>query len=378
MRDADTAMYHAKAKGRARFEVFDESMRQRATARLGIETDLRRAMSTSQLVLYYQPEISLVNLKVTGYEALVRWNHPERGFLVPDEFIPVAEESDLIIRLGEWVLREACRQMAEWHESFVFDPPLSISVNVSPRQLSAPGFVEDVENILAETGLDPRSLKLEMTESSIMANPEITLATVLRLKALNVGLEMDDFGTGYSSLSYLQRFPFDTVKIDRSFISESNNSAESAEIIRTIVELARSLKMKVVAEGVETGAQLQKLTAIGCNFAQGYYFSKPLGAEHTMALIQARSEMQQAFSRLLDEAEDSFSDSANPETSWKPAGRLRHSSAPVVQRRSTGEKQPGEMMKRHLPVSLYQSSRIGIHAGVVVRNGVRERLASVT
>jgi diguanylate cyclase (GGDEF)-like protein/PAS domain S-box-containing protein len=222
LRNADTAMYQAKAKGRARFELFDESMRERATARLGIETDLRRAISTEQLLLYYQPEISLIDLKVTGYEALVRWNHPERGLLTPEQFIPVAEESDLIIRVGRWVLEEACRQMAEWHENFTFDPPLSMSVNVSPRQLSDPRFAEDLENILVVTGLNPRFLKLEMTESSIMGNPEVTLATLLRLKVLNIGLEMDDFGTGYSSLSYLQRFPFDTVKIDRSFIRESD------------------------------------------------------------------------------------------------------------------------------------------------------------
>jgi diguanylate cyclase (GGDEF)-like protein/PAS domain S-box-containing protein len=242
LRNADTAMYHAKAKGRARFDVFDKSMREHALARLEIETNLRRAIAESELVLHYQPEISVVSQTIIGYEALVRWNHPERGRLAPGEFIPVAEESDLIIQLGSWVLNEACRQMADWHKRFVFDPPLTISVNVSPRQLRDPKFVDNVKSILSETGLDARYLKLEMTESSIMENPEVTLDTLIRLKLLNIGLEMDDFGTGYSSLSYLQRFPFDTVKIDRSFVKDVDTSSESSEIVRTILELARCLK----------------------------------------------------------------------------------------------------------------------------------------
>jgi diguanylate cyclase (GGDEF)-like protein/PAS domain S-box-containing protein len=298
LRNADTAMYHAKARGKARFAVFDEGMRDRAVARLEIETGLRKAIDARQLVLYYQPELSVSGRRVIGYEALVRWNHPDRGILPPSEFIPVAEESELIVLLGRWVLKEACRQMAEWHSRFIFEPPLTISVNVSPRQLNQGGIVEDVERVLGETGLNPKCLKLEVTEGSIMQDAEMALATLRRLKALGVGLEIDDFGTGYSSLSYLQRLPFDTVKVDRSFIKELGVSAESSEIVKTIVELARSLEMDVVAEGVETEDQFQTLAALGCQYVQGYYFAKPVSAPATLTLMQERDHMQRTFAVL--------------------------------------------------------------------------------
>jgi diguanylate cyclase (GGDEF)-like protein/PAS domain S-box-containing protein len=295
LRNADTAMYHAKAKGKARLAIFDEGMRERAVARLEIETGLRKAIAAGQLILYYQPEISVSSGRVTGYEALVRWNHPERGVLPPSEFIPVAEESELIVHLGKWVLREACRQMAEWHKSFVFDPPLTISVNVSPRQLNHGGLVQDVEAVLSETGLDPKYLTLEVTEGSIMQDAETALITLRQLKSMGIGLEIDDFGTGYSSLSYLQRLPFDTVKVDRSFIKELGVSAESSEIVRTIVELARTLEMDVVAEGVETEDQFRKVTALGCEYVQGFYFAKPASARVTRALMQERDQLQRSF-----------------------------------------------------------------------------------
>jgi diguanylate cyclase (GGDEF)-like protein/PAS domain S-box-containing protein len=298
LRNADTAMYHAKSKGKARFAVFDAGMRERAVARLEIETGLRKAIDAQQLILYYQPEVSVRTHQIIGYEALVRWNHPERGFLAPSEFIPVAEESDLIVHLGRWVLKEACRQMAEWHQTFVFDPPLTISVNISPRHLNDGGLVEDVERVLSQTGLDPKCLKLEVTESSIMQDPEAAIVTLRQLKHIGIGLEIDDFGTGYSSLSYLQRLPFDTVKIDRSFVKELGAGVESAEIVRTIVELARSLQMDVVAEGVETQEQLQKVATLGCDFVQGYYFAKPAGGESTRALLSTRDELQRAFAKL--------------------------------------------------------------------------------
>jgi len=298
LRNADTAMYHAKAKGKARFEVFDQGMRERSVARLEVETGLRKAIDAQQLILYYQPEISVTSQRVMGYEALVRWNHPERGILPPGEFIPVAEESELIVHLGRWVLREACRQMAEWHKKFVFDPPLTISVNVSPRQLNHGGLVEDVEWVLTETGLAPGCLKLEVTEGSIMQDAETALATLRRIRSLGVGLEIDDFGTGYSSLSYLQRLPFDTLKIDRSFVKELGVSAESSEIVRTIVELARSLEMDVVAEGVETEDQYRKVAALGCNYVQGYYFSKPASAPATQSLMQERDNLRRSFAAL--------------------------------------------------------------------------------
>jgi diguanylate cyclase (GGDEF)-like protein/PAS domain S-box-containing protein len=297
MRNADTAMYQAKAKGKSRFEVFDQRMRDRAVARLETETDLRKAIDDDQLVLYYQPEVSLSDHRTIGYEALVRWNHPVRGILAPAEFIPVAEESDLIIHLGRWVLKQACRQMAGWQSKFFSSQPLAISVNVSPRQLSDPRLLQDVEDVLAETGLNPRCLNLEVTESSIMGNPENALATLHRLKSLNVGLEIDDFGTGYSSLSCLHLLPFDTVKIDRSFIQELG-AGEGSEIVRTILALARSLDMDVVAEGVETQDQVHTLTQLGCHCAQGFYFSKPKSAQMTEELLAERAQLRHTFELL--------------------------------------------------------------------------------
>jgi diguanylate cyclase (GGDEF)-like protein/PAS domain S-box-containing protein len=297
LRNADTAMYYAKTRGKARFAVFDERMRARAIARLEIETDLRKAIDGQQLVLYYQPQVCLLDQRIVGYEALVRWNHPERGLLVPDEFISVAEEADLIVPLGRWVLKEACRQMAEWHRYIVCDPPPTVSVNVSFKQLTEASFVEDVRRILVETGLTPGGLKLEMTESAIMANAENAVSMLQQLKEMGVGLEIDDFGTGYSSLSYLNRLPFDTLKIDRSFVRDLA-CVESSEIVKTIVELARSMSLHVVAEGVESIDQLRTLTAMGCHYGQGYYFSQPIAGEATRALMGEREDFRRAFSLL--------------------------------------------------------------------------------
>jgi diguanylate cyclase (GGDEF)-like protein/PAS domain S-box-containing protein len=278
LRNADTAMYQAKANGKGRAEYFNEAMRERIISRIETESGLRKAIDNNQLVLHYQPIVSLSNNCISGFEALVRWNHPERGLIYPGEFIPVAEESDLIILLGRWVLREACRQMAEWHRSFTSVSPLTINVNVSTRQLCDPRLVEEVELALAESGLDPEALSLEVTESSLIGNAEQTLATLDRFKAINVRLEIDDFGTGYSSLSYLQRLPFDTLKIDRSFICEMSAANDSADIVKAIVEMAHSLKLKVIAEGVETEEQLSQLRELGCNSAQGFLFSRPVSA----------------------------------------------------------------------------------------------------
>jgi diguanylate cyclase (GGDEF)-like protein/PAS domain S-box-containing protein len=278
LRNADTAMYQAKANGKGRAEYFNEAMRERIISRIETESGLRKAIDNNQLVLHYQPIVSLSNNCISGFEALVRWNHPERGLIYPGEFIPVAEESDLIILLGRWVLREACRQMAEWHRSFTSVSPLTINVNVSTRQLCDPRLVEEVELALAESGLNPEALSLEVTESSLIGNAEQTLATLDRFKAINVRLEIDDFGTGYSSLSYLQRLPFDTLKIDRSFICEMSAANDSADIVKAIVEMAHSLKLKVIAEGVETEEQLSQLRELGCNSAQGFLFSRPVSA----------------------------------------------------------------------------------------------------
>jgi len=278
LRNADTAMYQAKANGKGRAEYFNEAMRERVISRIETESGLRKAIDNNQLVLHYQPIVSLINNCICGFEALVRWNHPERGLIYPGEFIPVAEESDLIILLGGWVLREACRQMAEWHKSFTSVSPLTINVNVSARQLCDPRLVEEVELALAESGLNPEALSLEVTESSLIGNAEQTLATLDRLKAINVRLEIDDFGTGYSSLSYLQRLPFDTLKIDRSFVCEMSAGNDSADIVKAIVEMAHSLKLKVIAEGVETEDQLSQLRELGCNSVQGFLFSRPVSA----------------------------------------------------------------------------------------------------
>jgi diguanylate cyclase (GGDEF)-like protein/PAS domain S-box-containing protein len=279
LRNADTAMYHAKATGNGRSEFFNEAMRERVISRFETETGLRKAIDAQQLVVHYQPIVSGIDHHIFGLEALVRWNHPERGLIPPGEFIPLAEESDLIVLIGRWVLRESCRQMAKWHRTFPSLPPLVVNVNVSSRQLTDSLLVEEVELALAESGLDPRFLAIEVTESSIMGNAEQTLATLDRLKAMNVRLEIDDFGTGYSSLSYLQRLPFDTLKIDRSFIHELNSGSDSLDIVKAIVEMAHSLRLEVIAEGVETEEQLREVQKLGCNYVQGFLFSKPVDKE---------------------------------------------------------------------------------------------------
>jgi EAL domain-containing protein (putative c-di-GMP-specific phosphodiesterase class I) len=290
LRNADTAMYHAKANGKARFEFFNDGLREMVVTRFETETGLRKALDEQQLVVYYQPIVSLRDNCICGFEALVRWNHPERGLIFPDEFIPVSEESDLILQLGSWVLRESCRQMAEWQRRFASVPPLSVSVNVSFRQLSDSGLANEVERALVESGLNPKSLALELTESSIMGDAEQTLATLDRLKKMNIQLEIDDFGTGYSSLSYLQKLPFDTLKIDRSFISELSNGNGSRDIVKAVLELARSLRLGAIAEGVETEEQLDIMRDFGCNYIQGYLFSKPVSADEAERLYRETRE----------------------------------------------------------------------------------------
>jgi diguanylate cyclase (GGDEF)-like protein len=278
LRNADTAMYQAKNNGKGRFEFFNEELRLRVDTRFDTETGLREAIDGGQLVLHYQPIVSDNDGHIHGFEALVRWNHPELGLIPPGEFISIAEESDLILLLGRWVLHEACLQAAEWRRRFAPDPPLTVSVNVSSRQLSNPHLVEDVEAALKQAELRPEFLALEMTESSIMGNAEQTLITLNRLKNMGVRLGIDDFGTGYSSLSYLHRLPFDTLKIDRSFVRELNAGKSSIDIVRAILELARSLKVEVIAEGVETEQQLSRLRTLGCAYFQGFLFSKPVDA----------------------------------------------------------------------------------------------------
>ena len=290
LRNADTAMYQAKASGKARAEYFNEAMRERVISRIETESGLRKAIDNGQLVLHYQPIVSLSHDRICGFEALVRWDHPERGLIYPAEFIPIAEGSDLIVSLGRWVLGEACRQMAEWHRALPAHPPLTVNVNVSSRQLSDSRLVDEVEQALSESGLSPETLSLEVTESSLIDRADETLATLERLKALNIQLEIDDFGTGYSSLSRLQRLPFDTLKIDRSFIREMRIGNDSADIVKAIVEMAHSLRLKVIAEGVETEEQLWQLRELGCNYVQGFLFSRPVSAAIAMEIYKRSYE----------------------------------------------------------------------------------------
>jgi diguanylate cyclase (GGDEF)-like protein/PAS domain S-box-containing protein len=285
LRDADTAMYRAKMLGKARHEVFDKTMHARAMHLLQMESDLRRAIERKEFVLHYQPIVALETGTIRGFEALIRWQHPERGFVSPGEFIPIAEETGLIIPIGQWVLEEACRQIHEWQEQFPQYPPLQISVNLSGKQFNTSNLIDQVRRVLSETNVEPHSLKLEITESMVMENFETAIEMLNQLRTLGLELSIDDFGTGYSSLSYLHRFPISTLKIDRSFVSRMSDNNENAEIVRTIMMLARSLKMDVVAEGVETTDQLTQLAMLECEYGQGYYFSKPLDVAGAARLL---------------------------------------------------------------------------------------------
>ncbi len=287
LRDAHTAMHQAKASGKARHEVFATGMRVQVMTRLQLETDLRRAIERQEFRLHYQPIVSLQTGKLAGFEALVRWQHPQRGLVPPAEFIPVAEETDLILPMSEWIIWEACRQLKQWQDQFPHDPPLLVSVNFSGRQFSHLELVDQIEHILQETGLDGRSLKLEITESTAMTDVELTIALLQRLKSLNLQLSIDDFGTGYSSLSYLHRFPTNTIKVDRSFVSRMGDGSEEAQIVQTIIVLGHNLGMDIVAEGVETAEQLAKLRSLNCEYGQGYFFSKPLPPEAAAELLES-------------------------------------------------------------------------------------------
>jgi diguanylate cyclase (GGDEF)-like protein/PAS domain S-box-containing protein len=288
LRDADTAMYRAKAAGRARYEVFDAAMRAQVMEQLEVESDLRRAVERGDLVLHYQPVVCLRTGRLLGFEALVRWPHPRRGLVYPDAFIGVAEDTGLIAPLGYWSLREACRQMRLWHDEFRWETPPSVSVNMSARQFVDEGLLTRVREILDQTGLEPGFLNLEITESVIMESAGRTAATLAALRALGMRLHLDDFGTGYSSLSYLHQFPVDALKIDRSFVSKLGTGSDSAALIRTILTMARNLEITAVAEGVETLEQLVYLRSLGCDQAQGFYFAEALTPDNAHALLVAR------------------------------------------------------------------------------------------
>ncbi|KAF3891232.1 EAL domain-containing protein [Tolypothrix bouteillei VB521301] len=299
LRDAHIAMYRAKDLGKARHQVFATGMHTQVIKRFQLEADLRRGIELEELYLVYQPIVSLITEKIAGFEALVRWNHPKHGFVSPLEFISVAEETGLIIPLGKWIFQAACRQLSIWQAQFPASPPLMMSINLSGQQFTQPDLVEYIEQSLQETGLDGRSVKLEITESVAMNDVEAAISVMLRLRNLNLRLSIDDFGTGYSSLSYLHRFPVNTLKIDRSFVSRMEDTDEDAAIVQTIVMLSHSLGMDIVAEGVETVEQKAKLQALNCEYGQGYFFSKPVDSKTATALLQ--SQFSTTGSYLVEE-----------------------------------------------------------------------------
>lgn len=290
LRDADIAMYRAKESGRARHEVYDSRLHAQAASQLRRETELRRGLERGEIQVHYQPVFDIRSGRITALEALARWQHPERGLLLPAEFIPLAEESGLIVSLGSFVLREACRQLVAWQADGVAGRDHLVSVNVSSRQFADAAFVDTVATILQETGLAPASLYLEITETVILENAEASASMMNRLKRLGVRLALDDFGTGYSALSYLHRFPIDSLKVDRSFISDLVGSSSRAAIVGAIVTLAHNLRLDVVAEGIETEAQRDTLRALACEFGQGFLYSRPLAPEAARGLLQRQAQ----------------------------------------------------------------------------------------
>jgi diguanylate cyclase (GGDEF)-like protein len=284
MKCADIAMYHAKEAGRNNYQFFKPEMNVRAVERQSLEEGLRHALERQELVLHYQPKINLQTGSIIGAEALVRWRHPKRGIVPPAQFIPVAEECGFIVRIGQWVMHEACCQARIWQEKGL--PALRIAVNISAVELRAKDFVDGVRAILTETGLEPHYLELELTETFLMQDSKSTLAVLKDLKDIGVHLALDDFGTGYSSLSYVKRFPIDTLKIDRSFVLDLATDDDDASIVSAVISMGKSLHMRVVAEGVETPEQLQFLQEHSCPFAQGYYFSPPVVAREFTQLLR--------------------------------------------------------------------------------------------
>jgi EAL domain-containing protein (putative c-di-GMP-specific phosphodiesterase class I) len=277
-------MYRAKEAGRGRFEVFDPVMHRAAVSTLRIEAELRRALERDELEPYFQPVVELKSGRVVGCEALVRWNHPERGVLGPYDFLPVAEETGLIVRVGEAVLRGACARLREWNDAGL--PRITVAVNVSVNQMLEDGLVETVRSVLQETGVDPASLELEVTESVVMKDPDAVGRKLQAIADLGVSLSIDDFGTGYSSLGYLKRFPFSALKIDRSFVMDLPEDADDGMIVEAVISLAHSLKMRVIAEGVETEEQREFLVGRGAECMQGFLVSPPVTADAFRALLE--------------------------------------------------------------------------------------------
>jgi diguanylate cyclase (GGDEF)-like protein len=285
IRDADAAMYRAKERGRARCELFDAEMKARALRRLEVERELRLGLEREELTVHYQPVLALGSGEIVGLEGLVRWQHPGRGILNPGEFVSIAEDSGLIGSIGRWVQETACRQAVEWHRQRPDRRPLDIAVNLSARQVGDRELPESVSAVLSRTGLDPAHLTLEVTESALVEDAATAASTLEALSEIGVRLVLDDFGTGYSSLAYLNRFPFDALKIDRSFVQGLGIEQEHSAIVEAIVGMARALSLDAIAEGVENEAQLSELRRLGCDYAQGHLFSRPLPAEEITRLV---------------------------------------------------------------------------------------------
>ncbi|MEJ2191731.1 MAG: EAL domain-containing protein [Nitrospirota bacterium] len=290
LRDADIAMYRAKGRGRACHVIFDTRMHADAMAHLTLETELRRATENREFVLHYQPVLDLASETIVGFEALLRWEHPKRGLVMPQEFIPLAEETGLIMDIGAWVLREACRQLAHWQKLFPMKPPLSISANISSRQFSQSSFLDLVSDVLAETGLDPRVLSLELTESVLMENAESAATMLNRLRHMGVGVHIDDFGTGYSSLSYIHRFPITALKIDRSFVRDMNGNQENLQIVKSIIFLAHNLRLDVIVEGLEQPEQVARFKRLRCRYGQGFVIAEPMEAGALERWLETRQK----------------------------------------------------------------------------------------
>jgi diguanylate cyclase (GGDEF)-like protein len=291
LRDADIAMYYAKEAGTT-YVVFNPSMHTKAVTLLQLETDLRCAIDRNELLAYYQPIIDLATMRLVGFETLMRWNHPQRGIIPPNEFIPVAEDTGLIVPLTLWILRKSCNQLVEWQKESPSNMGLMMSVNLSGKHFAHPDLVHQIKGIIDETQINPRNVKLELTESAIMENAETAISMLTQIRETGIQVSIDDFGTGYSSLSYLHRFPIDMLKVDRSFVSSMEDGTENGEIVRTVIALAKTLGLSVVAEGIETIHQLHQLRVLGCEYGQGYLFSRPVPVDEVEKILADKDRWQ--------------------------------------------------------------------------------------
>ena len=278
LRDADVAMRRAKALGGSRCEVFDEGMHTRAVGRLKLESDLRSAMAERQFRVFYQPVLQLATRRIVSFEALLRWNHPSQGLISPYRFLEAAEDSGILISIGQWLILEACRQLREWQMNAYSERPMNITVNVSARQFADAQLLSDIQTALQQTGIEPSRLRLEMTESVAAADPKLTISVLAHLKRLGIGVILDDFGTGTTSLRGLRQFPVDALKIDRALVGEMQADRSACDIVELIAALAHKMNLRAIAEGIESARQVERLLALGCEYGQGYYFSQPLDA----------------------------------------------------------------------------------------------------